>query len=475
MVSHQTPGIEWGGAADMNAWEAFMWRAEGDRRTRSTGVLLEILDSEPDWDLVRIRHEHIIQQIPRLRDRVVDPPLPLICPAWSPDPDFDLSYHLRHVRLPEPGTLRQLLDLTASIEAQPLDTSRPLWEATLVTGLDDGRAAYLLKVHHSLSDGLGLLQLVELTHSHTPETDDQKPAPDKAARPHLTPTTLLTERLRSGLAAAPAGIARRSGQAAQVVRRAFNDPGGLTAEALRFGFSLRRMLAPAPVERSPMLRTGSHGYQLVTHDIPLADLRTAAKAAGGSVNDAFLAGLLGAFRRMHEHHGTAIERLPLAIPISLRSPTDPMGGNRFAGARFAAPVSEPDPQARIDIIRDFVVNAKAEPAIGFLDLVTPALNRLPRPMLTEIASRMTNVCDVQASNIPGLSHPVYLAGAKVVRMYPMGPRPGVAAMITMISYNGTCCLGVNLDPAVIPDTTVFADHLRDGFNEVLALRPDNKE
>lgn len=475
MTSHQTPSTEWGGGADMNAWEAFMWRAEGDRRTRSTGVLLEILDSEPDWDLVCIRHEHIVHQIPRLRERVVDPIVPLVCPAWSPDPDFDLSYHLRRVQLPEPGTVRQLLELTASVQAQPLDTTRPLWEATLVTGLDDGRAAYLLKVHHSLSDGLGLLQLVELTHSQTPKIDDEKPGPDQAALPRLTPTTLLTDRLHTRLASAPAGLARCFAQAAQMVRRALGDPGGFTAKTLRFGFSLHRMLAPAPVKRSPLLHTAGHRYKLLTYDIPLTDLRAAAKAAGGSVNDAFLAALLGAFRRYHERHGTAVERLPLAVPISLRSPEDPMGGNRFAGARFAAPVNEPDPQARIDIIRDFVVDAKAEPALGFLDLVTPALSRLPRPVLTEVASWMTNVCDVQASNIPGPGYAVYLAGAKVVRMYPMGPRPGVAAMVTMISYHGTCCLGVNLDPAAIPDTTVFADCLRDGFDEVLALRPAKKE
>lgn len=81
---------------------------------------------------------------------------------------------------------------------------------------------------------------------------------------------------------------------------------------------------------------------------------------------------------------------------------------------------------------------------------------------------MTTVFDVQASNIPGLGHPVFLAGAKVERMYPMGPRPGVAAMVTVVSYDGTCCVGVNLDPAVI-DIAVFEDCLRGGFEEVLAL------
>ena len=117
-----------------------MWRAEADPRTRSTGVLLEILDREPDWDRLAAAHDRVSQQIPRLRERAVDPLLPLFPPSWSPDPHFDLGYHLQRVRLPEPGTMRQLLDLAQGILARPLDKARPPWEAVLVEGLEDGRA-----------------------------------------------------------------------------------------------------------------------------------------------------------------------------------------------------------------------------------------------------------------------------------------------------------------------------------------------
>lgn len=75
----------------------------------------------------------------------------------------------------------------------------------------------------------------------------------------------------------------------------------------------------------------------------------------------------------------------------------------------------------------------------------------------------------KASNIPGFGYPVYLAGVKVERMYPMRPRPGVAAMVTVVFYDETCCIGVNLDPAVIGDVAVFEDCLRSGFDEVVAL------
>ena len=85
----------WGGGPDLSAWEALMWRSSGDYRTRSTGVLVEILDREPDWDRLVAAHDVFTRQVPRLRERIVEPPLPLVSPAWSPDPNFDLSYHLQ--------------------------------------------------------------------------------------------------------------------------------------------------------------------------------------------------------------------------------------------------------------------------------------------------------------------------------------------------------------------------------------------
>src|SRR5437879_1284908 len=103
-------GRDWGGPPRMNASEALMWRAEGDLRTRSSGLLLELLDSAPDWDRFLAAHDRATRAIPRLRDRVVEPLLPVVPPTWVPDTRFDLAYHVQRIRLPEPGTPRQLLD-----------------------------------------------------------------------------------------------------------------------------------------------------------------------------------------------------------------------------------------------------------------------------------------------------------------------------------------------------------------------------
>ena len=124
---------------------------------------------------------------------------------------------------------------------------------------------------------------------------------------------------------------------------------------------------------------------------------------------------------------------------------------------------------RIAAIHRFVADARMEPALGFLDLLAPVLSRLPEIALTRIAGQMTGLSDLQASNLGAIGRPMYLAGARVTRIYPMGPRPGIPAMVAMLTYDGTCCIAVNFDPESIADTEAFSTCLREGFDEVIAL------
>jgi diacylglycerol O-acyltransferase / wax synthase len=456
----------WGGGQDLSAWEALMWRTGGDHRTRSTGVMVEILDQEPDWDRLVAAHDRFTQRVPRLRERVVEPPLPLVPPAWSPDPHFDLDYHLQRVRLPGDGSMAELHALAAQFAARPLDPERPAWEALLVLGVAGGRAAYLFKPHHSLSDGIGLLQLLDLAHGHSrePGPADERPMPKPRRRE--SPEGLLVNRLAAKVVSAPTDVVRETLSAAG---RFVGDPLRTTTDAVRFAISLRRVLMPPDTPHSPALGEGGSGYRLDTFDVSFNDLKAAAKAAGGSVNDAFLAGVLGGVRRYHEKLSLTVESMPIAIPVSLRTDTDPMGANKFAGARFVAPVGEPDPVKRIAAIHRFVADARMEPALGFLDLLAPVLSRLPEIALTRIAGQMTGLSDLQASNLGAIGRPIYLAGARVTRIYPMGPRPGIPAMVAMLTYDGTCCIAVNFDPESIADPEAFSACLREGFDEVVAL------
>ena len=121
MTPEDTNDAAWGGTADMSAWEALMWRAEADPRTRSTGMLLEILDREPDLDRLVAAHDRVSRQIPRLRERAVEPLLPLFSPAWSPDSHFDLGYHLQRSRQDPLGQVEQLAHRAWLGQPHPLE------------------------------------------------------------------------------------------------------------------------------------------------------------------------------------------------------------------------------------------------------------------------------------------------------------------------------------------------------------------
>ena len=173
---------EWGAEAQMSPLESLMWRTELNPRLRSTGMLLEVLDGPPERERLITAHEWATRLLTRLRKRVVEDPLGLAAPRWVIDRDFDLAYHLRFIRLPEPGSMQQVLDLAQVMAMAPFERARPLWEAMLVEGLADGRAAYVLKLHHSLADGMGFVQMLDILHSDRAEpgrhSDLPAPAPE---------------------------------------------------------------------------------------------------------------------------------------------------------------------------------------------------------------------------------------------------------------------------------------------------------
>jgi WS/DGAT/MGAT family acyltransferase len=458
-------GHVWGGPQELSAWEALMWRSESDPRTRSTGLLLETLDGTPDWTRFVVAHERATRLIPRLRERVVEPHIPLVQPAWTLDVSFDLNHHVQRMRLEEPGTQRQLLDLCESVLKRPLDRARPPWESILVTGLEGNRSAYLFKVHHSLADGLGLMQLLDLAHSTSAEPSSLDLPDIPANRPVATATGLLSDRVSALLGAAPSAATRLGGAGLRTICRSLTSP----SEVIEFSKSLRRMLAPPGAARSPLLANTGVPNRFLTVEASLPSLKASAKVAGGSVNDAYIAAILGGLRRYHELHDAVVDTIPMGMPVSIRNSEEEVGGNRFTGVRFAAPLGEPDPVTRIRAIRDIVHRLRDEPAIGFVDHVSPALTKLPSAAIIELSASMTTAVDLNISNIPGSPIPLYLAGQRVLAMYPLGPRPGIAIMAAMITYDGTCHIGMNVDAGVFADLDVLEMCMREGFNEVLTL------
>jgi diacylglycerol O-acyltransferase len=457
----------WGADDRMNEAEALMWRSENHPRLSSTICSLMLFDISPDWDRFLAAHEWATELVPRCRERVMDPLLPVGTPAWVPDESFQLDYHVRRTRLPGAGTMAQLLELAQTEALAPFDRSRPLWEGTLIEGLEGGRSAYLLKLHHSLTDGLGGIQLMSLVQSRTREHTKDKPrAAPRESRYPSNPWDLTTTVIGEQAKRLP-GVAARAftGSARMLTGRS-----SALGEAVRYGSSLRRTLASPPATPSPLLedRRGST-WRFQVLECELADLKAAATLARGSLNDAYVAALLGGLRRYHERHGVDLEDLSMVMPVSMRKSDDPMGGNKFAGAYFAAPIGVADPVERIAVLRGIVLTRRVEPALDTLSLVAPLLNRVPARVGQIVFNLVGSAAELSASNMPGVPYPVYMAGARVERIFPFGPLPGVAVMAGLISHDGTCCIGLNIDGDAITDMDMFMECMNEGLLEVTSV------
>ncbi|MCO7195569.1 MULTISPECIES: wax ester/triacylglycerol synthase domain-containing protein [Pseudonocardia] len=466
----------WGSAREMSPFEVMMWRAEGDDpRFRSPVLAVELLDAKPDWDRLVAAVDWATRMVPRFRERIREPLGGLGTPYWIHDLEFDLHYHLRRVRIPGagPGFWAELSPIAEQFMMTPFDRERPPWEAMLVEGLPGGRAAFLLKLHHVLTDGMGVVQLLSQLHSRKREHDDTKPQP---AAPEPTSPDPLAEVDR--LVRREAGIVPAAARAARDVVGALTHPLSAARDTARYLDSALRVLSPPPGSGSELLRPRGMSWRFVALDVDFADLRAAGKSVGGSFNDAFVASLLGAFRLYHEamgHPVTGDATLRTSVPVSVRREGDAAGGNRWAPARLAAPMGVADPARRIREVSEQMRAARSEPALESPDVVAPLLARLPGPLLTLVAGGSTQGNDLQASNVPGLRSEAFLCGARIDRVYPFAPLPGCAAMISVVTHGDLCCVGANIDAAAITDREEFARCLAGGFAEVLALQPGAAE
>ena len=318
----------------MSDEDALMWNVEKDPILRSTIVAVALFDRPPDFERLRARIDRATCLIPRFRQHVQSPPFRLGPPRWSVESTFDLDFHLRRMRLPAPGTERTLLDCLQPMASAGFDRARPLWEFTLIEGLydEDGteRAAFAMKVHHTVTDGVGgmalLALLVDLTPDATEPTDTAvRPAPESMNAVALIRDSMVHSARRM------LGVGRRlpgtasSAAAATCAIRGTRAPSSRARPARSAGCSHPQ---PSRCRRSCAIAGSVAGSTCSIS--PLDDLQRAAKVTEGSVNDVFVAAILGGLHRYHERHGDCPDSLRMTLPINLRREGDDSGGNHFA-------------------------------------------------------------------------------------------------------------------------------------------------
>ncbi len=451
--------------------DAFSWYMEHDALLRSTVVAVVKLSGVPDWGRLQARVDRASRQAPRFRERIVEPPLRLSTPQWVSDPDFDLSFHLRRVDAPAPHTFDTVLQYARTTAMAGFDKDRPLWEFSIVEGLDDGGSAFVMKVHHGLTDGVGAMQLALLLFDLGPDANPGDEPPSPVAADHPRAVNLVRDAIGHDLHQVLDFTGRHAASAVPSLLHALWHPLTAARDAVNVAGSVARIVAPVTETLSPVMTDRTHSWRFQALEVPVAELRRAAKMAGGTLNDGFLAGVLGGLRRYHELHGAPVKELRVTLPISIRQDADPVGGNRITLMRFKVPVAIVDPLERVRAVHQLVATWRSEPGIRHSNTIAGVLNLLPRSAVGAVLKHV----DFLASNIPGSPFPMYLAGAKVEAYYPFGPPTGSAVNITMLSYVESCCIGVNTDAGAIPDADDFLSCLRAGFDEVLAVgRPPKK-
>jgi WS/DGAT/MGAT family acyltransferase len=479
----------------MSDADSLMWSIESDPILRSTILSIWVLDRMPDFARFATRAEQSTRIIPRLRQRVVVDPLGVAPPKWEEDRYFDLHFHLRRAALPPGhGTTRDLLDLAEPIAMQAFDKDRPLWELHLVEGLDGGRCAVIMKLHHAISDGVGLVKMTECLVEHGPDEVPVFVAPSQST-PNISGRTstshpagrssgiwntatgdtwsnvteALSHRWRDG-----ADKARRFG--AVVARNAassLSHPVDKLNEIRDTLASVGRVLAPASEPLSPIMRDRSTVVRFEYLPIPLEDLKRAGKSADGTVNDAFVAGVAGGLARYHEALGAPVETLRMLMPVNVRakdgSEKANRAGNQFAPARFEVPVGIANPVERMQAIGKLCRAQRDEPALPWMDEITNFLGVLPSIVTGNLLGAMQKTTDFTTSNVPGPRRPTWVSGARIEAFMPFGPIAGASVNVTAFSYDGMMHVGINMDRAAVADPRLLIECMQKGFEEVLAV------
>jgi WS/DGAT/MGAT family acyltransferase len=410
--------------------------------------------------------------IPRFRKRIMHVPFEQGRPIWVDDSRFDIAYHVRLTALPTPGSREQLLALTARIQAQLLDRSRPLWELWFVEGLEGGNVGLIQKTHHALVDGVSGVDVATVLLDFTPDPTFLEP-PRWVVEPPPSPGRLFVDTLYERTTE-PAEIARTLRRIVRTPQRTFERTGQL-GRALSTLVD-RNSIAP----RTSINVTVGRRRRFEGVKVSLDDVKTIRSSLGGTVNDVVLAGVAGGLRRLFEARGDDLDvRLRALCPVSVRDDSERMQlGNRVSAMFVDLPIGEVDPVERLRAIRATTEDLKErEQAVGAAFLVD--LTQFAAPTLLGLAARVAHrqpFFNLVITNVPGPQVPLYCMGARMLEAYPVVPLTrNLALGIAILSYCGALHFGLYVDADAVADVAVFAGGLEDAFAELKKIAEEVDE
>lgn len=378
--------------------------------------------------------------------------------AWSNDDQLDLEYHVRLSGLPGPGRVRELLELTSRLHGHLLDRHRPLWEFTMMEGLEGNRFATYTKVHHALLDGVSALRLLQSSLSEDPSDMDVRPPWSPRVRTDVFDT-------------------KKEDSAFDPVRAV----GDFVKEMRGFGTATTRLVNEAFREQSATLSfqaprsmfnvaiTGARRF--AAQGWPLDRIKAVGRAAGATMNDVMLAMCSGALRKYLLDLGALPDKpLVAAIPMSLRTDRS-VGGNAIGLILCDLATTEPDAAVRLETIHESMLKGKAV-YHGMSRLQITALSALPLiPLAIGMIPGMVRITppafNILISNVPGPRRPLYWNGARMTGVYPLSiPYEGQALNITVTSYAGFLEFGLTGCRRTVPHLQRLLGLLEDSLAEL---------
>jgi diacylglycerol O-acyltransferase len=451
----------------MSDAEALMWRVEKDPYLSSTFGTVTIFDRAPDFDRLRARMDAAVRAVPRLGWRVQPNPTGLGPPIWADDPEFDIDLHVRRIALPPPGTRRQLLDLAALSVLDPLDRTRPLWQFLVVEGLEGGKAALVTKMHHTITDGVNgvrmSMQYVDFERNATEPVGGRASTREATPPPPSTPVDTVLGFVGATFRL-PISIARQ-------VRELLADPASIPAASAAAVDGIRgalSQLSETDAARSPLWIERSMRRRLEVVRAPLESTKAAAKRLGGSLNIGFLTACAEAAHRYHVAKGAPVDELRASMAVSTR--TKDSGANAFTVVKLLVPTGDMPLRERFERVAEAAAAAVKPGGSASMESLAAVTAAVPTSLLTRIARQQTQSVDFATSNLRTSPVPYYIAGAKALETYAIGPLAGVAFNVTLLSYNKHLDLGINVDTAAVADTPLLAEVIDDAFRQLRRQR-----
>lgn len=374
--------------------------------------------------------------------------------TWTFDDEVDIDYHLRRSALPQPGRVRDLLELTSRVHGQLLDRHRPLWETYVVEGLSDGRFAVLTKCHHALIDGVSALKLVERSLSADPGDTEVRVPWDlpRRNRPARTERSVLPDLLAG------------AGSLAALVPSTL----GLARAAL-----LEQQLTLPFAAPKTMFNVNIGGARRVAaQSWPLERIRRVKAAAGVTVNDAILAMCAGALRAyLQEQDALPDTPLIAMVPVSMRGDDDETSGNQVGAILCNLGTDVADAEQRLRVISDSMRSNKKVfsqlPKMQALALSAVNISALGLAMVPGFVATTRPPFNIVISNVPGPRKPLYWNGSRLDGNYPLSiALDGQALNITMANNGDNLDFGLVGCRRSVPHLQRLLGHLEDSLKDL---------